>query len=85
MTAPALAELQAHPDDLRRRELILLRNTRPFNVLGLPAVSVPCGFTRAGLPIGLQIAGAPGDDARVLQLAHAYERVTEWHKRICDL
>jgi aspartyl-tRNA(Asn)/glutamyl-tRNA(Gln) amidotransferase subunit A len=85
VTAPALAELQANPDDLRRRELILLRNTRPFNVLGLPAVSVPCGFTRAGLPIGLQIAGAPGDDARVLQLAHTFERATEWHKHICDL
>ena len=84
VTAPALAELQANPDDLRRRELILLRNTRPFNVLGLPAVSVPCGCTRAGLPIGLQIAGAPGDDARVLQLAHAYERATAWHKRICN-
>jgi aspartyl-tRNA(Asn)/glutamyl-tRNA(Gln) amidotransferase subunit A len=83
VTAPALADLQANPGDLRRRELILLRNTRPFNVLGLPAVSVPCGFTRTGLPIGLQIAGAPGDDARVLQLAHAYERVTEWHKVNC--
>jgi aspartyl-tRNA(Asn)/glutamyl-tRNA(Gln) amidotransferase subunit A len=84
-TAPLLAELQANPDDLRRRELILLRNTRPFNVLGLPAISVPCGFTRAGLPIGLQIAGAPGDEARVLQLAHAYEQVTAWHKTICNL
>ncbi len=83
-TAPALAELQANPENLRSRELVLLRNTRPFNVLGLPAVSVPCGFTRAGLPIGLQIAGAPGDDARVLQLAYAYEKVTEWHKHICD-
>jgi aspartyl-tRNA(Asn)/glutamyl-tRNA(Gln) amidotransferase subunit A len=84
-TAPALAELQANPEDLRRRELILLRNTRPFNVLGLPAISVPCGFTRDGLPVGLQIAGAPGDDARVLQLAFAYEQATEWHKRFCDL
>ena len=83
--APSLAELQVNPDDLRRRELILLRNTRPFNVLGLPAISVPCGFTRAGLPIGLQIAGAPGDDARVLQLAHAYEQATEWHKSQCRL
>jgi aspartyl-tRNA(Asn)/glutamyl-tRNA(Gln) amidotransferase subunit A len=82
--APSLAELQANPDDLRRRELILLRNTRPFNVLGLPAISVPCGFTRAGLPIGLQIAGAPGDDARVLQLAHAYEQATD-HCRIAEL
>jgi aspartyl-tRNA(Asn)/glutamyl-tRNA(Gln) amidotransferase subunit A len=84
-TAPLLAELQANPEDLRRRELILLRNTRPFNVLGLPAVSVPCGFTRDSLPIGLQIAGAPGDDARVLQLAYAYEKVTQWHKYVCDL
>ncbi len=85
VVAPALAELQASPDELRRRELVLLRNTRPLNVLGLPAISVPCGFTRAGLPVGLQIVGAPGDDARVLQLAHAYERATEWHKHICNL
>jgi aspartyl-tRNA(Asn)/glutamyl-tRNA(Gln) amidotransferase subunit A len=85
VVAPALAELQANPDDLRRRELLLLRNTRPFNVLGLPAISVPCGFTRAGLPVGLQIVGAPGQDARVLRLAHAYEQVTEWHKAICNL
>ncbi len=84
VAAPSLAELQANPDDLRRRELVLLRNTRPFNVLGSPAVSVPCGFTRAGLPVGLQIAGAPGDDARVLQLAHAYEQATG-HCRIAEL
>ena len=83
--APRLADLQANPDDLRRRELVLLRNTRPFNVLGLPAVSVPCGFTRAGLPVGLQIAGAPGHDARVLQLAHAFEQATEWHKTKCRI
>ncbi len=74
--APSIAELQAKPDDLRQRELLLLRNTRPFNILGLPAISVPCGFTRAGLPVGLQIAGPPGGEARVLQLAHAYEQAT---------
>ena len=83
--APWLPELQANPEDLRRRELVLLRNTRPFNVLGLPAVSVPCGFTGAGLPVGLQIAAAPGHDARVLQLAHAYEQATEWHKNNCRI
>lgn len=85
VVAPALADLQANPDDLRRRELLLLRNTRPFNVLGLPTISVPCGFTSAGLPVGLQIAGAPGDDARVLQMAHAFEQATDWHKTICNL
>jgi len=82
---PSLAELQARPDELRNRELVLLRNTRPFNVLGLPTITLPCGATSLGLPVGLQISGAPGDDARVLQLAHAYEQATDWHKYVCDL
>jgi Asp-tRNA(Asn)/Glu-tRNA(Gln) amidotransferase A subunit family amidase len=72
--APLLADLLAEPDRLRARELGLMRNTRPFNVLGLPTLSVPCGLTRAGLPIGLQIAGAPGADARVLAFGEAFER-----------
>ena len=59
----------------------MLRNTRPFNALGLPTISVPCGFTRAGLPVGLQITGPHGDEATVLRLAHAYERATGWHDR----
>ncbi len=78
---PSFAELEAQPAELRSRELLLLRNTRPFNALGLPAISVPCGFTRAGLPVGLQICGPPGGDALVLQLASAYEQATEWHVR----
>jgi aspartyl-tRNA(Asn)/glutamyl-tRNA(Gln) amidotransferase subunit A len=60
---------------------VSIRNTSPFNVLGLPAISVPCGFTAAGLPIGLQIVGAPFAESTVLTLAHAYEGETEWHKR----
>jgi aspartyl-tRNA(Asn)/glutamyl-tRNA(Gln) amidotransferase subunit A len=60
---------------------VSIRNTSPFNVLGLPAISVPCGFTAAGLPIGLQIVGAPFAESTVLALANAYERETEWHKR----
>src|SRR5215472_11144739 len=78
---PSFAELEAAPDELRAKELRLLRNTRPFNVYGLPAISIPCGFSTAGLPIGLQIAGAPGAEGAVLALAHAYEKQTEWHKR----
>ena len=58
-----------------------IRNTSPFNVFGWPTVSVPCGFTRSGLPIGLQISGPSAHDAVVLQLAHAYEQATEWHRR----
>ncbi len=58
-----------------------LRNTRPFNAYGVPTISVPCGFTSAGLPIGLQIAGASFRDASLLSFAHAYEQSTQWHKR----
>jgi aspartyl-tRNA(Asn)/glutamyl-tRNA(Gln) amidotransferase subunit A len=81
MPAPAIAELKSDPDALRPAELKLLRNTRPFNVWGLPAISVPCGFTQSGLPIGLQIAGPHWREDLVLQLAHAYEQATAWHKR----
>ncbi len=59
----------------------LIRNTLPFNVLGIPAINVPCGFTRGGLPIGMQIIGARLGEARVLALAHAYEQATDWHRR----
>ncbi len=79
--APAIADLRANAEALRPAELKLLRNTRPFNVWGLPAISVPCGFTQAGQPIGLQIAGPPWREDLVLRLAHAYEEATAWHKR----
>jgi aspartyl-tRNA(Asn)/glutamyl-tRNA(Gln) amidotransferase subunit A len=74
--APTFAELQAHPDLLRPKELMLLRNTRPFNALGLPAISVPCGATSDGRCVGLQIAGKPGDEISVLRLAHVFENET---------
>jgi aspartyl-tRNA(Asn)/glutamyl-tRNA(Gln) amidotransferase subunit A len=79
--APAIADLRRDPDALRPAELKLLRNTRPFNVWGLPAVSVPCGFTKGGLPIGLQIAGPQWREELVLRLAQAYESATEWRRR----
>jgi len=79
--APLVSKLQENPEELRPTEILLLRNTRPFNVWGLPAISVPCGFTKSGLPIGLQIAGPHYAEAAVLQLAHAYEQRTEWGKR----
>jgi aspartyl-tRNA(Asn)/glutamyl-tRNA(Gln) amidotransferase subunit A len=79
--APAIAELKSNPELLRPREILLLRNTRPINVWGLPAISVPCGFTQSGLPIGMQIIGPHWREDRVLQLAYAYEQATAWHKR----
>ncbi len=60
---------------------LMSRLTRPFNLCGYPTVSVPCGFTRLGMPIGMQIAGRPFEDAAVLRAAHAYEQATEWHTR----
>jgi aspartyl-tRNA(Asn)/glutamyl-tRNA(Gln) amidotransferase subunit A len=59
----------------------LTRLTAPFNLTGLPALSLPCGFTRDGLPIGLQIVGPPWGEARVLRAGCAYEQATAWHAR----
>ena len=55
--------------------------TRPFNITGQPTISVPCGFTSDGMPIGMQLAGRNYEDAFVLKVAHAYEQATEWHTR----
>lgn len=62
-----------------------LRNTRPFNAYGVPTISVPCGFTRTGLPIGLQIASANSSEASLLSFAYAYEQATDWHRRVPTL
>jgi aspartyl-tRNA(Asn)/glutamyl-tRNA(Gln) amidotransferase subunit A len=72
--APVIADLKRDPAALRPAELAWLRNTRPFNVWGLPAISVPCGFTNSGLPIGLQIAGPHWREDLVLRLAYPYEQ-----------
>ena len=58
-----------------------LENTQPFNAYGIPTISIPCGFTAGGLPVGLMIAGPRFAESRVLALAHAYERATTWHTR----
>ena len=61
------------------------RFTYPFNLTGLPAISLPCGFDRQGLPIGLQIAAQPLGEQTVLRIAHAYERTHDWHRRVPPL
>ena len=73
--APKISDLTRNPALLRPRELVLLRNTRPFNIWGLPAISVPCGHTKGGLPIGLQIAGPHWGENIVLQAAYAFEQL----------
>jgi aspartyl-tRNA(Asn)/glutamyl-tRNA(Gln) amidotransferase subunit A len=82
---PSISTLKRNPDQLRPAELSMLRNTRPFNVWGIPAISVPCGFTKDGLPIGLQLAGPPWLPDKGLHLAHKYEQATEWHKKMPTL
>ena len=63
----------------------LLRLTRPANLTGFPAISIPCGFTREGLPVGMQLLGPRWGEARLLAVALAYEEATEWHERHPDL
>jgi aspartyl-tRNA(Asn)/glutamyl-tRNA(Gln) amidotransferase subunit A len=79
-TAPMIEGLDAI-DQARK----LTRFTAPFNLAGLPAMSLPCGFSQAGLPIGLQFVGAEWEEAKVLRAGRAFEESTEWHERIPPL
>lgn len=72
--------LEEHPE-ARNPDESFLDNTTPFNVFGIPAISVPCGFSRDGLPIGLMIAGPHFSEGKLLALAHAYEVETRWDLR----
>ena len=81
--APRIASGQAvvtSKKDAAQRFFTRRSYTTPFNLAATPAISVPCGFTAAGLPLGLQIAGRRYDDATVLRAAWAYEQATPWHR-----
>ena len=80
-TVPLLPIPIAAAQDDQAGTALFARNTRPFNAYGLPAVSVHCGFTKNGLPIGLQIVGPPWGEESVLRLAHAFEQTTDAGKR----
>jgi len=79
---PTLAEtdIDANPENWTRF-MAVSANTRPFNYLGLPTISIPCGADSGGLPIGLQLAGRPFAEARVLNAADAFQQATDWHRR----
>ena len=76
-TTPVPAPLDQGPDAVEQAR-ILTRFTAPFNLTGLPALSLPCGFTSNNLPIGMQIVGAPWSEKAVLQAAYAYEASASW-------
>ena len=80
--APALAPLKATPvEEFNIRSGRFSRLTRPFNGYGLPALSVPCGFTTEGLPMAFQAVGRPFDEGLLLRLGHAYQEAAGWHLR----
>ena len=82
VTAPKLLEERVQAGE---REIgttaALTQYTRPYNLTGFPAISVPCGFSESGLPMALQLAGRPFDELTVLRAAYAYEQATEWSGR----
>ena len=79
-TTPVAAPPIEGPDAVEQARR-LTRFTAPFNLTGLPAISLPCGFTSEGLPIGLQIVSRPWNEAGLLRAAYAYEQATDWHLR----
>ena len=68
----------------KNASLALLSLTMPLNLAGLPACSFPAGFTASGLPIGLQVAGRTFEEATVLRIVHAYQQLTDWHRKEID-
>jgi aspartyl-tRNA(Asn)/glutamyl-tRNA(Gln) amidotransferase subunit A len=83
-TTPIAAPVRGSADALDRARL-LTRFTAPFNLTGLPALSVPCGWTREKMPIGLQIVGKPWAEMKVLIAGEAYEQKRGWRIPIASL
>jgi aspartyl-tRNA(Asn)/glutamyl-tRNA(Gln) amidotransferase subunit A len=82
ITAPRIDKVhEPWGNDSETATASLTRFTRFFNIVGLPAISIPCGFTPENLPIGMQIAGQAFDESTVLRVAHAYEQDARWFER----
>jgi len=81
--APPIDDATYPPGPEMQAQLVRIsRLTRPANYLGLPALSIPAGFSSAGLPLGLQLMGRPFDEATLFRLGHAYQQRTDWHARV---
>ena len=77
----AATSMETGGPEAEARFMAVSVGTRPFNYLGLPAISLACGFDDNGLPVGLQVAGRPFAEARLLRIADAFQRDTDWHAR----
>jgi aspartyl-tRNA(Asn)/glutamyl-tRNA(Gln) amidotransferase subunit A len=86
ITAPLVGEQTIRfADGEETVDSAVSRFDAPFNLLGLPSLTVPCGFSNDGLPIGMQIVGRPFDESTVLQVGYAYENATDWYSRFPDI
>lgn len=81
IVAPTLDELITRAHSTTPMNPLVTSNCSPFNIFGLPSISLPCGYSKSGLPIGLMISGPTFADGKVLALAQAYEQATQWHLR----
>lgn len=82
---PTLNELITRANEGKTTSPRVTSNCTPFDIFGTPAISIPCGFSKSGLPIGLMIAGAHFAEGKVLALARAYEQATQWHQQLPPL
>jgi aspartyl-tRNA(Asn)/glutamyl-tRNA(Gln) amidotransferase subunit A len=81
----AAREQVASQEDMDTRVLLRRISAYPFSMANVPAIALPMGYTKAGLPVSLQIAGKPFDESAVFRVAYAYEQATPWHRRHPDL
>ena len=80
--APKFSSVETTIDGAKHETTSLLpRLTRPFNICGLPTITVPCGFSNAGMPLGIQFAGRVFSEDTVLKAAYAFEQATDWHNQ----
>lgn len=83
MPAPTIAESDVgNSPDAEAVIQRVTRFTRPINYLGLPSLSIPCGFTKVGLPVGMQLVGRSFDEAMLLRIGAAFQRATDFHARV---
>jgi len=83
VAAPTIAESDVgNSPDAESVIQRLTRFTRPINYLGLPSLSIPAGFTRGGLPVGMQLIGRAFDEAMLLRAGAAFQRATDFHERV---